>query len=147
MRGSVAHRLLLSALLAVFAAPADAQSVPEGIHSFADGPAEMCGVSGPDAAGLIAAARLSPMLRSTPIDSDRFELFVAVEGMDQLVVTLPSEPAHPAATCRHVYQDEAGNWMQDRTMRCDAGREACDRLFIEFRELDERLRQALVGER
>ena len=140
--------LTLASLLAVPAtAPADAQIVPEGIHQHARGPVELCGLTGRDVRDLIERARASPAWRLTPIDAARFELFVAVDGMNQLVVTRPSEPAHPAATCRHVFQDTAGNWLQERAMRCEASREDCDRLFIEFQELDERLRQSLAGNR
>jgi hypothetical protein len=132
-------------LLACFALPARGQLVPEGIHQNATGPSEMCGISGRDARDLIEKARTSPALRATPIKSDRFELFVSTQGMDQVVVTRPGEPAYPSVTCRHVYQDAEGNWLHERQMRCEASREACDRLFIEFKRLDEQALQELRG--
>lgn len=132
-----AKQLAWGGLLALaLAGPGNAQRVPEGIHRDAQGPAEMCGLVGANALELIAKARLAPSLRAIPLDSERFELFASADGMDQLVVTRPTEPAHPAATCRHTYRDAAGNWLQTRDMRCDAGRDACDTLFLEFQALE-----------
>lgn len=58
--------------------------------------------------------------------------------MDQWALTRPTEPAYPSVTCRHAYQQD-GNWYQIRNMRCDAGRAACDHLFIDFQQLDQRM--------
>ena len=129
---------------ALWAPAAAAQRVPEGIHSIQSGPVEMCGIRGRDLGAYVAALRTSPAHRPEAIGSDRFELFVAKEGWDQIVLTRPTEPAHPAATCRHALRDAEGNFMMERQMRCDASREACDRLFLEFQALDERMRQEIA---
>jgi|GEM_PF-2345686 len=131
------------ALLAAHSAPLSAQLVPEGIHSDADGPADLCGLVAPDAEGVIALLRSSPLVRAERIDSARFELFVAREGITQWVATRASEPAHPAVTCRRLIEDKDGNLLTERQMRCDAERLPCDRLFLEFQALDERLREEL----
>ena len=123
---------------------AHAQLVPEGIHEEVSGPVELCGLRGEDVANLHNAAEASGEFRSTPIDSDRFLLFTSEDGLKQLVFTRPSEPAHPAATCRHAFQVADGSWHQERSMRCDASREACDRLFVEFQELDQRMADSLA---
>ena len=140
--------ILLAAII-LFGSPsrASAQLVPEGIHQEARGPAELCGLTAPDALQFMELLRTSPEVQSIPIESDRFELFAADDHMKQWVITRPSEPAHPAVTCRHAFEGPDGSWYQTRSMRCDASREACDRLFIEFQELDERLRQSLEGNR
>jgi len=140
------NRLVLAIALLVGApSPSGAQSVPEGVHSLANGPAEMCGIVGDDATDLLATARRSPDLRAVPIFSDRFELF---EGGDpvfyQLVATLPSEPAHPAVSCRELYE-EGGTLRMKRSMRCDAERADCDALFQEFQALDAELTRAMEG--
>ena len=131
-------------VLAQASAPVAAQLVPEGIHTTPSGPLEMCGIRGRDLGDYIAALRASAAHRPEAIGSDRFELYVAKEGWDQIVLTRPAEPAHPAATCRHAYRDAEGNIMMERHMRCDASREACDRLFLEFQALDERMRQEIA---
>jgi hypothetical protein len=133
--------LLLSLGLAT---PVVAQVVPEEVHSDARGPSTMCGLTGADALDLIRQVRTSPGLSSQQVASDRFEVYASSDSMTQWVFTKAGEPAYPAITCRHVFRAADGSWMQNRNMRCDAGRAACDRLFTEFGELDERLRQSLA---
>ena len=122
-----------------------AQQVPEGIHQIAEGPAEMCGLVGQNAAELVERARQSSSLKATPIDSDRFEFFATEDHSYQLVATLPSEPAYPAVSCRHTYEKD-GALRMARSMRCDAGRAECDALFLEFQELDAEMTRRLRGE-
>lgn len=140
------NRLVLAVVLIVAAPfPSGAQSVPEGVHRLADGPAAMCGIVGADASDLLATARQSADLRAVPIASDRFEMF---EGGDpvryQLVATLPREPAYPAVTCRELYE-EGGALRMKRSMRCDAERADCDALFREFQALDAEFTRAMQG--
>jgi len=139
-------RLVLAvAGLLVAASPSSGQSVPEGIHSLANGPAAMCGIVGADAADLLATARRSSGLRAVPIPSDRFEMFEGGEPVRyQLVATLPTEPAHPAVSCRELYE-EGGALRMKRSMRCDADRADCDALFQEFQALDAEFTSAIRG--
>lgn len=145
-REAILNRLVLAvALLMGAPSPTSAQSVPEGVHRFADGSAAMCGIVGADATDLLATARQSADLTAVPIASDRFEIF---EGGDpvryQLVATLPTEPAYPAVSCRELYED-GGALRMKRSMRCDAERSACDALFQEFQTLDAEFTTAMQG--
>ncbi len=102
----------------------------------------MCGLTGEDALDLLVQARASSDLRPVAIDTPRFIMFANAGHSCQLIFTNPTEAAHPAATCRHVYQAD-GALRMSRQMRCDAGREECDALFLEFRTLDAELTRAL----
>lgn len=140
------NRLFLAvALLVGCPSSSGAQSVPEGVHRLADGPAAMCGISGTDARDLLATARQSANLRAVPIPSDRFEMFEGGEPVRyQLVATLPAEPAYPAVSCRELYE-EGGALRMKRSMRCDAERADCDALFQEFQTLDAEFTRAMQG--
>ena len=136
---------VVASVLALAPGVSTAQSVPEGIHRLSTGPAAMCGVAGRTTLELVANARQSSELRAVSIPSERFEMF---EGGDpvryQLVVTLPSEEAYPAASCRELY-DDGGALRMKRSMSCDAGRTECDALFQEFRALDVQMTRELQG--
>lgn len=130
-------------LLAAPVMPVDAQPVPEGVHSEAQGPSTICGITGRDALDLkrqVTASAAYRLARQT----DRFDLYVSADERDQWLFTHATEPAHPAATCRRLSQDAAGSWFISRQLRCDATRDACDRLFLELRALDDQTRQALA---
>lgn len=118
--------------------------MPEGVHREATGPAVMCGVAGEGALDLLAKARASSELRPVAIDTPRFILFADASHSRQLIFTNPTEAAYPAATCRHVYEAD-GALHTSRQMRCDAGREECDALFLEFQALDAEMTRALRG--
>lgn len=105
----------------------------------------MCGLTGRDAQDLMERVRTSPTIKRQALDSDRFELYSSSDSMIRWVFTKPGERAYPAATCRHVYQGKNGSWQQTRNMRCDATRDACDRLFTEFQELDKQVRQQMIS--
>ena len=136
-RSARALGLLFSNLSAT---AAHAQLVPEGVHKDATGPAEMCGLSGRNASELAERVRSAPNLRKMEVGTNRFEVYATENQFVQFALTLPSEAAYPAVTCRYVYEQN-GRMLQERKMRCNASRDACDRLFLEFQELDERLRQ------
>lgn len=116
-----------------------AQPVPEGVHSFRKGPAELCGLTGADVPALIAQLRASPRFHPADTGSDRFETWAAKDGLTQIAVTRRSEPAYPAATCRETKDGPGGNLHIERTMVCDASRETCDALFREFDALDKQV--------
>ena len=137
-------RLIATALL-LSPHPAAAQSVPEGVHSVASGPTEMCGLVAASISELKRKAMDSDVLDPVALPTSRFEMFASASQDDQLVFTTESEPAYPAATCRHLYE-EGGQLRMSRQMRCDAGRAECDALFLEFQELDAGLTRALQGE-
>jgi hypothetical protein len=129
----------------LFAAAAGAQTVPEGIHSVNRGPSEVCGITAASAAEFQRLVESDGRLErqgGTPL----FQIYA--RGTDneffQWALTTAVHPAHPTATCRHVYRD-GDAWMSTRRMRCDSSRALCDRIFLEFQELDRRAREALTG--
>lgn len=136
--------LLLALTLSAAPCGLSAQQVPEGVHKDARGPVEMCGLVGRDALDLMGKAKRSAELKPIETASDRFELFQNAAATYQLVVTQPSEPAYPAVTCRRLYVENGATYM-NRQMRCDADRQACDALFLEFQALDAALTREIKG--
>ena len=132
--------LTIGVLLASTSVTLRAQPVPEGIHSYTRAPSTICGITGRDAFDLRSKVLTDPRLAREPSGSDRFELYSTADAHTQWVFTTPGEAAYPAATCRRLHNDAGGDAIMERTMRCDGAREACDRLFIEFQELDARAR-------
>ncbi|MEQ1495897.1 MAG: hypothetical protein ABL912_09085 [Novosphingobium sp.] len=123
-----------------------AQTVPETIHSDTKGPSTLCGVAGANAGAIIQSVRKMPGLTDRRISSERFELFSSPDDTIQWVFTRPNDPAHPAITCRQIRRDEDGQVWMKRDMRCDADRATCDKLFLEFQNLDGQLKAAMRGE-
>ncbi|RUX24880.1 hypothetical protein EOA23_21195 [Mesorhizobium sp. M2A.F.Ca.ET.042.01.1.1] len=113
----------------------------ETVYRYEHGPSTMCGIRGADTADFLRQVRAG--LRQVPA-SDRFDLFVADDGVTQWVFTKPSEKAYPAVTCRWLDRDSQGNWISKREIRCEADRAACDRLADEFASLDDQLRRSLA---
>lgn len=136
---------LTAALSLTLATPAAAQRTPEQAHRDATGPSTMCGITGRDAADLIRIVRQTPRFHEQAVGSPRFELFATSDSMTQWLFTKVGEAAHPAVSCRHVFADSEGGFSQTRDLRCDSSREACDRLFVELRDLDDKVREALGG--
>ncbi|MER8863204.1 hypothetical protein NKI19_05715 [Mesorhizobium sp. M0751] len=134
--------LIVGAIMLATYGASHAQTVDEGIHRDAHGPSTMCGFHGADALDLVEQVRASPALRRVAASS-RFELFVSADGLTQWSFTRPTEQAYPAITCNRLSRDRQGSLYQTRTMRCEAGRRACDGLFAEFQQLDERFRRAM----
>ncbi len=123
---------------------ASAQSVPEGVHSEAQGPVQLCGLVADSVASLRTKAAASETLRVVPLDTPRFDLYADARQTYQLIFTRPSEAAYPAATCRHTFEED-GSVRMNRSMRCEAGRAECDALFLEFQALDAQLTSSIQG--
>lgn len=131
-------------------AVAGSQAVPEGIHKLATGPMTMCGITATSALAFrrkvneqVAAGKLVVMDGGA-----RFDLIMT--SGDQLPIhqwafAKAGEAAYPTATCRNVFRDSTGGISQDRRMRCDASRAACDAVFLEFADLDKRVLDAMRG--
>jgi hypothetical protein len=135
-------RLLLAATLA--ASPpqlAAAQLVPEGIHSMADGPETICGVTGKSAQDFEREVKTSQAARYNN-ETDRYVTYEGPIPMTLWAFAKPDNFAYPLATCIRIYE-EKGAVLAERKMRCDATREQCDRAFIEFDELDGRNRRQI----
>jgi hypothetical protein len=106
----------------------------------------MCGFTAKNTRDLLAQVRASKRVTEKELNSPRFEAYVSGDQLTQLVFTKAGEPAHPAVTCRHAYPDKDGAYHLGRNMHCEASREACDQLFLEFQLLDKRTVQEIRRE-
>ena len=128
----------------LFPSPVLSQALPEGVHSDSTGPSDECGVSGNDALDIRAKLKKDPTIVEKPSGSSRFETFFASAGGKQWTVTTKGDAAYPAVTCVRLF-DSGGGTEMEREMRCDASREACDALFLEFQASDEEIRRQIKG--
>ncbi len=126
---------ILALLVASLHSPSFAQTVPEGIHSDAPGESSVCGIIGSDALAITDALRSDPTITEEPSPSKRFETYFSSTETKSWTVTTKADAAYPAVTCVHFFGSNGGTDMQ-RQMRCDASREACDALFLEFQAHD-----------
>jgi hypothetical protein len=126
------------------ASPVSSQTVPEGVHTEAAGPSNVCGIGGADALAIRQKLRADPSITEKPSGSSRFETYFSTNEPKQWTVTTKADAAYPAVTCVFLYNSGAGTDMK-REMRCDASRERCDALFSEFRANDDRIRKSLKG--
>lgn len=122
-----------------------AQAVAEGIHSEARGESSVCGITGSDALNIRDALRSDPTINEEPSPSKRFETYFSSTEPKQWTVTTRADAAFPAVACVHLVTSNGGTDMQ-REMRCDASRDACDTLFLEFRAHDEGIRKQIRGQ-
>jgi hypothetical protein len=111
--------------------------VPEGIHSLANGSETICGITAASAEEFAAKVKLSPKAKYNN-ETDRYVTYQGPMPLTLWAFAKPSNFAYPVATCMRVYV-EGGQTYTERKMRCDASREACDRTFLEFRELDKKV--------
>jgi hypothetical protein len=121
-----------------------AQTVPEGIHSDAPGESSVCGISGSNALAIRDVLRSDPTITEELSPSTRFETYFSSIETKQWTVTTKADAAYPAVTCLHLFTSNGGTEMQ-RQMRCDATRDACDALFLEFRDHDDGIRKQIKG--
>jgi hypothetical protein len=136
--------LFAFALILFAVAPVQSQLVSEEIHSIADGPETICGITA-DAAEEFAAKVKADRRFEFEFATDRFITYATADSLTQWAFSKPGNSAHPMATCRLTYQGPDGAWYIKRQMRCDDSRENCDKAFLEFNELDERVKQELGG--
>jgi hypothetical protein len=112
---------------------------PDLLLSEANGPPSMCGLSAVDTEGLAEAVRATPRFAKADIKTDDFEVYDTADRMQEFVLTLESNPAHPAVACREI-REENGELRLTRYMNCSGPRDACNRLFVDFRSLDSTLK-------
>jgi hypothetical protein len=112
---------------------------PDLLLSEATGPPSMCGLSASSTQELAQAVRTAPRLAKANVQSDRFEVYATSDRMQEFVLTLEGAPAHPAVACREI-SHENGALELKRYMNCSGEREACNRLFLDFRTLDSQLK-------
>ncbi len=135
---------LFSVVSILLHSPTLAQSVPEGVHRDANGPSDVCGIIGDDALAIREKLRSDPTVVERPSGSGRFETYFSSVETKQWTATTVEEAAYPAITCVRLYSSGGGTHME-RNMRCDASREACDALFLEFEAHDEQIRKQIKG--
>jgi len=133
----IARLILLAALAAGQWGDLDA-IFPDLLLTEANGPPSMCGLSASDTEGLAQSVRSSPGFAKAEVKSDAFEVYDTADRMLEFVITLESNPAHPAVACREIRR-ENGDLRLTRYMNCSGRREACNRLFLDFRSLDSTL--------
>ena len=114
-----------------------AQSVPEGIHTVGTGAPTLCGMTGPSLSD-IERQVLSDNSFAEENSTDKYRVFNRTRDLVQMV--FPRAQLHPfaMATCRKVVPNGAGSTIQ-RELRCDGTRAQCDAVFLEFKQLDDRV--------
>jgi hypothetical protein len=130
----VARLILLAALATGQLSDLD-DLFPDLLLTQANGPPSMCGLSADDTEGLRKLVRTTTSLAKAAVGSDRFEVYDTADRMQEFVITLESNPAHPAVACREITRGN-GELRLTRYMNCGGSREACNRLFLDFRKLD-----------
>jgi hypothetical protein len=120
-----------------------AQVVPEGIHSLADGPETICGITGSSAQNFENQVRASPVAKYNN-ETDRYTTYEGPMAMTLWAFAKPTNFVFPLATCLRIYEKD-GAVYAEREMRCDATREQCDKAFLEFDALDAQNRQQIQG--
>ena len=139
VEGSMVARLILLAALATGQLSDLDDMFPELLLTEANGPPSMCGLSADDTEGLTQLVRTTPSLAKAAVKSDGFEVYDTADRMREFVITLEANPAHPAVACREITR-ENGELRLTRYMNCSGSREACNRLFLDFRALDSELK-------
>jgi hypothetical protein len=133
---------LLGSVLILLHWPTLAQVVPEGVHTDASGSSDVCGIVGDDALAIRSKLKSDRTIVERPSPSDRFETYFSTVEAKQWTVTTPKDAAYPAVTCVRLFNSRGGTDME-RNMRCDASREACDALFLEFDAHDDQIRKQI----
>ena len=108
--------------------------VPEGIHSDANGPETICGITAASAQDFERQVKASRKAKYNN-ETDRYVTYDGPMPMTLWAFAKPTNFAYPVATCMRVYV-EGGQTYTERKMRCDASRDECDRAFVEFQQLD-----------
>jgi len=134
----VAKLMLLAALAA--GQPSELDLLfPDLLLTQANGPPSMCGLSANNTQELAQAVRNASQFSKATVQSDRFEVYDTADRMQEFILTVPGNPAHPAVACREL-RFEASELKLTRHMNCSGARDACNRLFMEFRALDSMLK-------
>lgn len=95
--------------------------------------ANFCGVAG-NTAQEIAANVLKTKEFKKIGGNARFVGYWHKKTYQMLAVTKPGNKAHPGVACRRVIR--RGDWQAWTTIKCQAGRKACNALLDEFKVLD-----------
>lgn len=122
---------------------APAPTVPEGIHNESNGPPELCGFTAPDLAALERKITQDPSFREEN-STELYRVFNNTAIFVQFVFPRPGTLGFPMATCRKVTSQPDGTYIS-RNLLCGGSREECDKIFLEFQAIDERVKQELGG--
>lgn len=126
-------------------AQSPAPLVPEGIHSNAEGPPELCGFKGRDLRDLERRVMSDANFAEHQGDQE-YRVFLNETVMVQFVFPKAGTSVFPMATCRKLFTDSSGGVSMTREMRCEGSREECDRVFLQFQNLDNKLTRETRGE-
>lgn len=135
-------RKLLILVLPALMAQSQPPLVPEGVHSDVEGPPELCGFTGSDVADLQRQVLASPGFVEEG-STNLYQVFNRAKDFVQFVFPQPGTLAFPMATCRKVIENSDGSILMKGEMHCDGSRDECDRVFLQFQELDEQVRRSL----
>ena len=125
-------------LVVLLASSASAQRVPEGIHRETRGPPTLCGIKGADLAA-IQQQVLEDRRFVEEGSTDLYRVFNRDEDFTQFVFPQPGTLSYPMATCRKVVSNPDGSSSIRRELQCEASREECDNIFLQFNALDQRV--------
>ena len=70
---------------------------PDLLLTEANGPPSMCGLAAKTTQDLATAVRSAPNFSKAEVQSKRFEVYDTADHMQEFVLTLEGDPAHPAA--------------------------------------------------
>lgn len=112
---------------------------PDLLLTQASGPPDMCGLAAKATADLADLVRSTPRLKAVDMKSDRFELYVAADGLHEFVLARKTDATYPMVTCRE-FRHEGGQLVLERKMSCGGVRAACNQLFLDFRTMDSMLK-------
>jgi hypothetical protein len=112
---------------------------PDQLLSQANGPPSMCGLSATSTDELAKAVRAAQRFTKAKVESSRFEIYDTADRIQEFVLTLEGNPAHPAVACRE-FRQENGETVLTRSMNCSGDPQACNELFLNFRTLDSQVK-------
>ena len=136
--------LMCAPLLMAQAAPRPL--VPEGIHAPATEQPHLCGFTAANVAELQANIVKDPNFREEN-SNERYRVFNREKDFVQFVFPRPGFLPFPMATCMQLTQVSDGPVTMTRQLHCMGTREECDRIFIEWNDHDNEVRQGLGGQR
>jgi hypothetical protein len=116
--------------------------VPEGIHSAATERPNLCGLAAASVAELERKIMGDPAFREEN-SNERYRVFNRRTDFVQFVFPRPGFLTFPMATCMKLNQVGEGPVTMTRQMHCMGTRDQCDRLFIQWNEHDNELRQSV----
>ncbi len=109
--------------------------------------AEICGRPWDSFSGLLALVQSDPELRPAVMNGQYLTFQTSGAGtlLWAWAFTRPEHAAHPAVVCRKIQQGTDRNWHLSMWVRCGGPKSACDRLWAEFSDLNDKMRKGLEG--